>query len=130
MRNVALLTVSLFVAGQFAGCEPGPVDYDLYESTPSLQLDVQINAQTATQLETLLSEFATTNNYELYIGRVHPDDPEFNIILFRKDSMIIGTNPFDFSEYKFGIYPARLEPPDENIVKSTLNDLGSELVTK
>lgn len=130
MRIIVFIIASIFGTGQLAGCDKAPVDYDLYESTPSLQLDATIEAQTATQLESLLAGFASTNSYELYIGRVHPKDPEFNVILFRRDSMIIGVNPFDLNAYKFGIYPALTDPPPDAEMNMTLGELEAALVTK
>lgn len=71
-------------------------------------------------MRSLFADFARANGYELYVGRVDPKRPEFNVILQRKDSMIIAVNPFHESTYEVSLYSARDKPPSKQSLQSIL----------
>ena len=62
------------------------------------------------ELESVLSNFAQVHGYQLRIARVHPTNPDFSIIMWRLDSMILGGTPFELDLYHFGVYPAKEGP--------------------
>ena len=127
MKIVAYALNTFLSVTLFAGCNSGPVDYDLFESTPALKIDVELRAQTAAEVKELFSDFTNANGYELYVGRVHPTNPEFNVILWRKDSMIIAVNPFQETAYEVRLYSARVDPASQESLASIMTELERRL---
>jgi hypothetical protein len=102
---MARFVILVFLAFFIAGCYAEPFDYDLYQSQPIVQVDVKLGARTERDLEAKLQTFAHTAGFKLRIASAHPTDSQFSVMMWRNDSMIVGTN--SFGPYQFGIYSSK-----------------------
>lgn len=118
MFRTTFIIFSIFI---IVGCNKAPFDYDLYESQPIVKVEVNIQAKSESELESMLKPFAENNGYQLRISRVHPQDSQFSIMMWRIDSMILASNPF--GTYKFNIHRSK----KDSISTDTADDLGAIL---
>ena len=102
MTRTATIFVLLLA---LSGCYREPFNYDLYQDVALIQVKVKLHAQSKEQLEAALHAFADGNGYKLRVARVHPTDPQFSIMMWRSDSMILAANPF--GTFAFSIFPAK-----------------------
>ncbi|MEX2257944.1 MAG: hypothetical protein WD672_04470 [Woeseia sp.] len=124
------MLLAIFTLWQLAGCNADPIELERYESFPASKVDVRIVISSEDEWKSILAPFADAHGYRLRIGRVHPTHPEFSVSLWRPDSVILGANPFELQEYKFGIYAARQDAPRMETMISILDELKSDLVGK
>jgi hypothetical protein len=125
LRVVAILSKAIAVSA-LAGCYQSPLDYNAYENQPLVRVAVEFRADSPEELESALRSFAHSNSFELRVARVHPTDPQFSILLWREDCMIIGTNPF--GQYRFGVFPAKRSPIANELADQLASTLRRELV--
>jgi len=112
------------------GCIEPPFDYDLYENAPSVQVQIAYQPGSEGQLKLMLSSFATANGYQIRVARVHPENLDFSILLWRPDSMIAGGTPFKLDDYHFGIYPSKADPLSSSSGRDLLAALETELISR
>ena len=105
--ELRILSVLLLVSFSAMALDSGDqIDYKSYETRATADVVIEIALQSELEVRDYLSSFAEANDYRVHIARVHPRLPKFSIQLWRRDSMIVGVNPFELSEFRFSIYPS------------------------
>jgi len=106
-----------------AGCYQAPFDYELYDDTPIVKVEIYYLPASEDALNKIVHEFADTNGYEARVARIHPDELDFSIMLWRPDSMLFGSTPFQYDLYRFGVYAAKENPIPAEAAKKLADDL-------
>lgn len=119
---------SLIVLSLIIGCSPTSLNPSHYEHAPSETIKLEIVVNEGEEFRARLESFASKFNYKLRVVRVHPVDSFFKVEMWNRDSMVLGLNPFEETQYRFRIYAAKSTTLQSSDMKNIFSKLEETLI--
>jgi hypothetical protein len=73
-------------------------------STPVCSLRITVPQESRDEYFARVERFAQSNNFEVRIARLHPDNEVFAIDFWREDIAVAGENVFNPADFEFDFY--------------------------